>query len=277
MTNPSTAVGPGKISRHAAFSPRLALRVWQREVDLYKRIWASTILSNLLDPLFFLLAMGYGLGAYLGNVGGVSYLQFVAPGLVASAVMMAATYEVAWNSYVRIYVERSYEAMMTTPATLHDIVAGELCWAATRSVIYGTVLLVVLWPFGLLRSPWAIGIIPVAIIAGFLFASLGLAYTSLVQHMDQLTFYFTLFTTPMFLFSGIFFPLDRLPLWVREIANVSPLYHVVVVVRGFAFGQVDAPVWIHLGVLVAAAILFFPLPGVLLRRRLLQDGEGPPG
>src|ERR671927_6375 len=95
------------------FSPKLAFRVWQREVTLYKRIWPSTILSNLFDPVIYLLAMGFGLGSYLTqDFGGVPYLQFIAPGLVASSIMMAATYEVAWNAYVRIHVERAYEAMM---------------------------------------------------------------------------------------------------------------------------------------------------------------------
>lgn len=253
-----------------SFSPRLALRVWQREVDLYKRIWPSTILSNLLDPLVYLVAMGFGLGAYLSDVNGVRYIEFIAPGLVASAIMMAATYEVAWNSYVRMYVERSYEAMMSTPATVEDVVAGELLWAATRSVLYASVMLVVLFALGLLHSPWALAIPLVALPGGLLFASVGLTYTALVRHMDHLTFYFTLFVTPLFLFSGIFFPLDRLPAWAQAAAWATPLYHLVEIARGLSLGVFGGAFAAHLAILLAGGLLLYAVPVAIVRRRLVR-------
>ncbi|MHB8604330.1 MAG: ABC transporter permease [Thermoplasmatota archaeon] len=249
----------------------MAFRVWQREVTLYRRIWPSTILSNLFDPLIYLLAMGFGLGAFVAaKFNGVSYVQFIAPGLVASAIMMAATYEVAWNSYVRIHHERSYEAMMSTPATLEDVVAGEIAWAMTRSAIYATVMLVVLAALRLVASPWALLIPLVALAGGAIFAVVGLAYTSLVKHMDQLTFYFTLFTTPMFLFSGIFFPVDTLPLPLRALAYATPLYHLVAVTRALILGGVGLATVGHLAVLLVAAAALFPLPVVVLRKKLVH-------
>lgn len=249
--------------------PKLAMRVWQRELTLYRRIWPSTILSTLFDPILYLLAMGFGVGAYLTeDVGGVSYMQFIAPGIVASSIMYAAAFEAAWNSYVRIFVERSYEAMMTTPAELEDVVAGEVAWGATRAFIYSVVMLVVLFAFGLVRSWWALLIPPVALLAGAMFMLLGLSYTIRVKHMDQLTFLFTLGVTPMFLFSGIFFPLDALPQAVQVAAWAFPLYHLVEVVRPLALGALDAGVAVHLAWMLGLTLAVWGLPSLMLRRKL---------
>lgn len=255
--------------RGYAVSPRLALRVWQREVTLYKRIWPSTILSTLLDPIMYLLALGFGLGAYVTRgIAGHSYLEFIAPGLIASSVMYAAAFEAAWNSYVRMFVERSYESMMATPAELEDVVAGEYAWGATRAFLYSIVMLVVLRLFGLVHSWWALLIPPVAVLAGFLFMAVGLTYTVRCRHMDHLTFFFTLGVTPMFLFSGIFFPLDALPLAVRVVAWFSPLYHLVEVTRGLALGDVGWPILGNVLWMAVVLALAWSLPAMTLRRRL---------
>lgn len=249
-------------------SPKLAFRVWQREVTLYKRIWPSTILSTLLDPVMYLLALGFGLAAYVRPIEGYSYLEFIAPGLVASSVMYAAAFEAAWNSYVRIYVERSYDSMMATPAELEDVVAGEFAWGATRAFIYSIVMLVVLLAFGLVHAWWALLVPFVTILAGFLFMALGLSYTVVCRHMDQLTFFFTLGVTPMFLFSGIFFPLTDLPLGVRIVAWLSPLYHLVEVDRALVLGVPTGATVGHVAWMVAVLALVWGLPTLFLRRRL---------
>ncbi|HVM46197.1 MAG TPA: ABC transporter permease [Candidatus Thermoplasmatota archaeon] len=249
--------------------PMLTFRVWQRELTLYKRIWPSTILSTLFDPILYLLAMGFGVGAYITqDIEGVSYLQFIAPGLVASSAMYAAAYEAAWNSYVRIFHERSYEAMMTTPADLEDVVAGEIAWGATRSLVYSIVMLGVLFAFGLIRSPYALLVPLVAFLGGTMFMVLGLAYTVRIKHMDQLTFLFTLGVTPMFLFSGVFFPLAGLPAWVQTVAWASPLYHLVEVVRALAIGALSSTTLLHLAWMVGVTLALWGLPSLVLRRRL---------
>lgn len=252
------------------FSPKLAWRVWQREATLYKRIWPSTILSGLLDPLIYLLAMGFGLGAYVTRtMGGVPYLEFIAPGLVASSIMMAATFEIAWNSFVRIHIERAYDAMMSTPAALEDVVVGEIWWATTRSVIYASVMMLVLLALGLVSSWWALLVPLVALLGGLAFGFIGLSYTSLVKHMDHLTFYFTLFVTPMFLFSGIFFPISGLPRAAQIVAGFTPLYHLVEVTRGLILGTVGAHTLWSVAALVGFVIVFFPVPILVLRRKLV--------
>jgi len=251
-------------------APRQAWAVWRREATMYKRVWPSTILSGLFDPVIYLLAMGFGLGALVGEVAGVPYVQFLAPGLIASAAMMAATFEVAWNSWIRIHQDRSYEAMLATPTTLDDVVAGELLWATTRAGVYATVMLVVVAAFGLVRSPWALLAPVVAVAGGLLFAILGLAYTASVKHVDQLTFWFTLFLTPQFLFSGIFFPLDGMPAWVRALAWATPLYHLVEAERALVLGHVDASTALHAAIVVAAALVLFRLPARLVRPHLIR-------
>ena len=249
--------------------PKLTFRVWQRELTLYRRIWPSTILSTLFDPILYLLAMGFGVGAYITqDIDGVSYLQFIAPGLVASSIMYAAAFEAAWNSYVRIFHERSYEAMMTTPADLEDVVAGEIAWGATRSLIYSIVMLAVLTAFGLIRSPLALLVPLVAFLGGMMFMVLGLTYTVRLKHMDQLTFLFTLGVTPMFLFSGVFFPLAGLPAWVQTVAWASPLFHLVEVVRALALGTVGTLTLVHLGWMIGVTLALWGLPSLVLRRRL---------
>lgn len=248
--------------------PRLAFRAWQREVTLYKRIWPSTILSTLLDPVMYLLALGFGLGAYVGTIQGRPYLEFIAPGLVASSVMYAAVFEAAWNSYVRIFIERSYESMMATPAELEDVVAGEALWAATRATIYSVVMIVVLAAFGLVHSAWTLLVPAVALLAGLMFFVLGISYTVTCKHMDQLTFLFTLGVTPMFLFSGIFFPLEGLHPAVQAAAWVSPLYHLVSAIRDLTFGAVDLGTAIHVLWMAALTLAAWGLPSLMLRRKL---------
>jgi lipooligosaccharide transport system permease protein len=260
--------------RNYRFSPEMALRVWQREVDVYKRIYKSTILGGLADPVIYLLAMGLGLGAYVSLAGtsaeGLRYIEFLAPGLVASSAMMAATYEVSWNSFMRIHTDRVYAAMLATPAEAEDIVVGELLWAATRALIYAGVMMVVLLAFGLVRSPLALLAPPVAALGGLLFAALGLSYTAVVKHMDQLVFWFTLFVTPMFLVSGVFFPLEGFPAWVQALAWLLPLHHLVEVLRALVLGTVSAATMGHLAWIGAALAVFFPLPVHLLRRKLVR-------
>ncbi|MFA5860897.1 MAG: ABC transporter permease [Candidatus Thermoplasmatota archaeon] len=249
--------------------PKLAFRVWQREVTLYKRIWPSTILSSLLDPIMYLLALGFGLGAYVSQgIGGHSYLEFIAPGLIASSVMYAAAFEGAWNSYVRMFVERSYESMMATPAELEDVLAGEFAWGATRAFLYSIVMLLVLRAFGLVHSWYALLIPPIAVLAGFMFMAIGLSYTVRCRHMDQLTFFFTLGVTPMFLFSAIFFPLSGLPVPVQVVAWFSPLYHLVEVTRGLALGEAGFALFGHFAWMLVVTVLVWGLPALALRKRL---------
>jgi lipooligosaccharide transport system permease protein len=250
-------------------SPRIALRVWLRDAINFSNLWRGALLPTFLDPLFYLLAMGFGLGTYLASVQGISYKDFIAPGLVASAAMWAASFETTYNIYIKMKEARLYDAMVATPVEVPDVVGGELAWAATRSLVYGAAFLVVITLFGLVDSWWAIAVPPFLFVGGLCFASIGMLFTVLINKIDLYSYFFTLFITPMFLFAGIFFPLDKLPDAVEVLAWFTPLYHLVNVVRELCTGPELWPVVGNTVWLAALAVLLYPLIVKWTRKRLV--------
>jgi len=250
-------------------SPRHAARVWRRELRVFAKVWKGALLPQFFDPLFYLLALGFGLGTYLTHVQGIPYKQFIASGLVASAVMWAASFESTWNAFFKMEEERLYDAILTTPVQVQDLVVGEVAWAATRALIYGTSFLGIVAAFGFVRSPWALAVPPFLALGGACFAMLGITFTSLSPRIELFSFYFTLFITPLFLFSGIFYPLDRLPGWVTTLAWFTPLYHLVQITRPLVLGPDALPV---LGNALWLAVLtgtLYVVPVRAMRRRLV--------
>lgn len=250
-------------------SPRHTFRVWLREVYVYRGLWKTTIVSSSLNPIVYLAAMGIGLGAFVGEIQGIPYLEWIAPGLVASAAMNGATFEVTWNTWVRIHHDGVYQAMMATPINVEDVVVGEMLWSTTRGLIQSSVILAVLAAFQLVPSWWALAIPPVAALTALVFAVTGMAFNAYASDIDQLSYYFSLFITPLFLFSGIFFPLDPLPDPVLWVAWATPLYHSVEVIRPLALGNVGMGLWVHVAWLVAFVALFVYLPVWKMRDRLV--------
>jgi lipooligosaccharide transport system permease protein len=250
-------------------SPRLAYRVWRRNFRVFGKLWRGSLAPQFIDPVFYLLAMGFGLGKYLHTVDGISYKAFVGSGLIASAVMWAASFETTWNIYFRMSETRLYDAILTTPVEVPDIVAAELGWAATRSFIYGTVFLGVVAAFGLVHSAWAVLIPAAVVLGGLCFGAMGLTFTAVVARIDYYSYYYTLFITPMFLFSGLFYPLTRLPHWVHVAAWFTPLYHLVNLTRGLALGPHLGSVLANAAWLAVLIAVLFPIPVRALRRRLV--------
>ncbi len=205
-----------------------AASVWKRNAEMYRRSWKLNLLPNFFEPVLYLLAIGVGVGAYVSEMGGMSYVEFLAPGLVCVAAMNGASFEVTYNVFVRMTFEKAYDAMLTAPLEPDDVLVGELLWALTRACIYGGSFFIVVVLFGLAPLPHALlGLLAVPL-AGLLFGAIGLAFTMTIENIDLYSFYFTLFLTPLFLFSGVFFPLEeRLSggwLWVAE---ALPLLHPV--------------------------------------------------
>ncbi len=221
-----------------SLSPRHTLAVWRRNAAMYQRTWKWNLLPNFFEPVFYLTAVGIGVGAYIQEMGGMTYVQFLAPGLVCVAAMNGSSYEVTYNVYVRLTYERAYDAMLTTPIEPDDVLAGEVLWAVTRSAIYGGSFYVIVVLFGLAPLPSSLLAFLVVPLVGLLFASLGIAFSLRVETIDLFSFYFTLFLTPLFLFSDVFFPLgERLSgvwLWVAELL---PLLHPVRLARAAFAGQ----------------------------------------
>ncbi|MGE5239287.1 MAG: ABC transporter permease [Chloroflexota bacterium] len=248
---------------------RRAYRVWQRHFKVFTKIYKSSIALNFVEPVLYLVALGFGLGAFVREINGVPYMNFIAPGIIASSSMFAATYECSYGTYVRMVYQRTFDAILATPVNLDDLVAGELMWGATKSVLYGTVIVIVISLFGLVDSPLVVLVIPVLFVSGLLFSGVSVIAAATVPAIESFNYFYTLFMTPMFLFSGIFFPLDSLPPLVSEIAFFTPLYHLVNVCRAFSSGRVLVAATDLVWIVVVAAVLA-PYAFRLMRRRIIR-------
>ena len=246
-----------------------AFRVWQRNFTVYTKLYKSSIALNFVEPALYLVALGFGLGAFVKEMNGVPYINFIAPGIIASSSMFAAVYECTYGTYVRMTFQKTFDAILATPVNLSDLVAGELMWGATKSMIYGTIIMIVISLFGLVDSPALMLAIPVLFLSGLIFAEVSLIAVATVPGIDTFNYFYTLLMTPMFLFSGIFFPLDNLPPAVAKIAFFTPLYHVVNICRSFSSGKIWACrgdlAWI-----VVVAVILAPYPFRLMRRRIIK-------
>lgn len=258
-------------------SPRGAFRVWQRNATIFRKYWKSILFPNFVEPLLYLAALGLGLGAFIqqGGIDGQSYIQYIAPGLLASNAMFAASFESTFNTFVKLKIDRIYDAIITTPVNAEDVVAGEYLWAGTRAALYGTAFLAVLTALGvafgepLITSFWALLIPPTLLVIGVMFSVMGTLFTSLIKRIDLYAYYFTLVVTPLFLFSGIFFPVENFPAPVPQIAWFTPLYHAVNVCRGLATGPTLSTLGDAAWILVFTGVLFL-VPIQLMRRRLIS-------
>ena len=247
-----------------------ALAVWRRNLALYRRTWKLNLLPNFFEPLLYLVSVGVGVGAYISEMGGTSYVAFLAPGLVAVAAMNGASFEVTYNAFVRMNFEKTYESMLTTPIQPEDVLAGEVLWAVTRALIYGGIFWLVIAALGLAPLPWSLLAVPLVPLTGLLFAAIGIAFSLRIPSIDLFSFYFTLFITPLFLFSDIFFPLEeRLSgvwLWVAE---ALPLLHPVRLVRAAFRGEASWILLWDLAYIALVSALLLWVAARVTRRRLL--------
>ncbi len=265
----TTAVAAPR-SRRLDLSLRGAWRFWHRNATVFRRIWLLGIMAWYAEPVIYLVAMGLGLGKYLEEIQGVKYINFIAPGLLATSTMFGATFASTWDAWFKMERSGVYHAAASTPISVEDVALGEVLWAATRATIYGSAFTVIATLFGVFQSWWGLLTIPAIVLVGLVFAITGLIYTYSIKHVDYLAYYWTLFITPMFMFAGVFFPLERLPQWVRAIAWFMPLHHAAnlmraLMVRGDPQAALGAALW-----LLVTASLLLPLPLVMLRRRLVN-------
>ncbi|MFC1911012.1 ABC transporter permease [Chloroflexota bacterium] len=252
---------------NSVFSWRF-VRVWQRNRDVFLRLWHSEAPGFIAEPVIVILTMGLGLGAYIGLIGGQEYIEFIVPGIIASYAMYSATFECSYGSYVRMEYQKTFDVILATPLGANDVIAGEVFWGATRSVLTGTVILAIASAFQLVHSPWAILIPVVSLMQGIVFASIALLFTSFIPAIYSFNYFFTLFITPMFFFSGVFFPLSSFPEIVQDLSWLAPLTPAVVLTRALVNGDISASLLLPFGILLGFIILFFSLALYRMKRRL---------
>ncbi|MCA1840519.1 MAG: ABC transporter permease [Actinomycetota bacterium] len=244
------------------------LRVTQRNAKVYSKIWRSSLFFSFLNPMLFLTAMGVGLGTLINRnnprgVGGVTYIAFIAPGLLAAACMQTATFESSWPVMSKITWQHTYEAILSTPLNVYEIFLGELTWMAVRVASVAGTFFVAMALFGIASFPVSILAIPIAVLTGLGFSAAVMAYTATLEAPDGFNALFRFVITPLFLFSGTFFPIDRLPTFLRPVAYATPLYHGVAAVRSLTLGQMHAA---HLAEHVGYLLVFFSLSVALALR-----------
>jgi lipooligosaccharide transport system permease protein len=262
--------------------PKLTYRVWtiwRRNFDVFMKTWHVNFLPSLIEPILYLLAFGFGLGTFVTNIEGISYIQWIAPGLVAITVMYGSFFECTYGSFVRMYFQRTFDAIIATPINVEEVIAGELLWGATRATFNSAIVLAVVAAFGLISSPWFLLMLPVAFFGGLLFASLGMCFTALAPNIDFFNYPTFLLITPMFLISNTFIPLASFPSQLQTIALAAlPLTHISDLSRLLVVGKIEtlgglAPELVTLLAIFWIAIvtaLFFVLSIYLMKRRLIK-------
>ena len=249
-------------------------RVWARNALVYRRTWKINFLPPLAEPALYILAFGAGLGGMVGRLelGGraVEYAAFIAPGLIAASVMWQAFYENTYSSFVRMYYQKTFDAMLATPLSLEDVITAEILWGASKAVVATALMAVVVAGFGYVRFPEGLWLIGLAALGGLAFASVGMWLTGLTPTIEMFNFPIFLFITPMFLFSGAFFPVTGLPAWAVTLAKCLPLYHLTLACRWACLGGPSADVPLALVYLAGFTLVFYPLAVAAMRRRLVK-------
>lgn len=249
---------------------RRAFKVWQRDRDAWYKFYKPSLIGNVAEPVLFLLAFGFGLSRYITDVGGMPYINFIAPGIVISSAMNAASFECAFGSFTRMSAQKTYDAIMVTPVTIEEVAAGDIMWGATKGFISAMIILPVLVLFGLMESPW-LALSPVLFaLSGLMFASMALIVTAFAPSYDFYAYYFSLVVSPMFFFSGIFFPLDTMPAWVSRAAWFMPLTHAVNVSRALSTGEVSASLLGDVAWMLVFTVASSWVAIKLIKRRLVK-------
>ena len=246
-----------------------AFRVLNRHWQVFARTWLHNLMFNVAEPLLYLSSLGFGLGMLIGEIEGVSYLQFIAPGMVALSAMYSATFECTYGTFLRLHYQKTLQAILAGPVTVGEVIAGELLYGMFKSVLFGVVILIVVSTLGLVPAVTAVFIPLFLVLPGAVFSILAVCYTAMIKNIDQLNYYITLAIMPFFLFGGLYFPVGNLPDWVQQLNWLNPLYHSIEVCRALALGQISDRLWVHVAVLSAMIIVLARLPLRLMKKRLL--------
>lgn len=231
-------------------------RIWFRNFIIFKRTWLISIFWIVLEPIFLLTAMGFGLGTYVRTIGGIPYIEFFFPALLCNSAMMVSFFEGTYGSFSKLTYSKVYSAQLISPVTISELVIGELFWCATKGSFSCVGIIVIGSLFGLVQSAWILPIIPILFLTAWIFSCFGMVVTSYVHNFDQIIYPTSGLIVPMSLFSGTFFPLTNLNIVLKSFILISPLTHAVELVRTLLVTGFDYRLFINLGILVIVALLF---------------------
>jgi len=268
------APAAGEVPAQPASSWSFAVRELRYWTTNYRRTWRGTIYSSVLNPVLYLGAIGIGLGTLVNKhgsakLGGISYLAFLAPGLLAAAAMETGIGESTYPVLGSVKWRRTYYAAVSTPLRPADLFHGHLLFTTMRLVMNCAVFMVVMVAFGAAQSPWVLAALPVAVLTGLAFAAPIEAWAITVLKDTSFALIFRFGLIPLFLFSGTFFPISQLPAWIRPVAYVTPLWHGVALCRSLALGDATvAGTLVHAGYLLIVAVAGLLVAQRCYRRRL---------
>jgi lipooligosaccharide transport system permease protein len=266
-TTPATPSPPRLVRR---LEPAAMAGVMTRDVVLFGRYWKATTFSSIVQPTIYLLAFAAGIGALVNRVGHHSYLDYVATGVVATAVLFSSAFPGMFNTFVRWRFQRTYEAMLAAPVDVEELVTAEILWIAMRAGVYGLAPILVGIVFGLPPEAGMLLVVPIGFLTGFGFAAFGVLLAAIAKTIDNFNYVTSAVLTPMFLVAGTFFPVTSLPAGIREAAKFNPLYHCVQLVRDASFGELQLADLAHAGVLVLFAVVMWRLAIWRLGKRLID-------
>ena len=267
---PGSDVPPATVRRVRRLEPAALAGVMTRDVVLFGRYWKATTFSSIVQPTIYLLAFAAGIGALVTHVGRFSYLDYVATGVVATAVLFSSAFPGMFNTFIRWRFQRTYDALLAAPVDVEELVTAEVLWIALRAGVYGLAPILVGIVFGLHPAAGMLLVVPIGFLTGFGFASFGVLLAAIAKTIDNFNYVTSAVLTPMFLVAGTFFPIASLPAGIRVVAKFNPLYHCVQLVRDASLGGLGTADLAHTGVLALFAVLMWRLAIWRLGKRLID-------
>lgn len=245
-------------------------RVWRRDQDVFMKTYKVNFIPPLVEPIFYLVGLGFGLGVFINLP---NYAAFIAPALVATSMMYSSFFECTYASFVRMYYQKTFDAIIATPVSIEEVIAGEILWGATKSLVNSAIVLTIILLFGLvtIMPPFFLLIVPLSFLVGLLFSSLAMCFTAVTPNIDSFNYPAFLFITPMFILSGTFFPITELPYGVQIIANIFfPLTHSVTLTRALTTLELNPALLLNLAWFLVTTPFFFVLSINMMKKRLIK-------
>jgi lipooligosaccharide transport system permease protein len=267
LVGPARTDAPRRVGR---LEPAALAGVMSRDVAIFGRYWKATTFSSIVQPTIYLLAFGLGFGSLLPHVAGVKYVQYVATGVVATAVLFSSAFPGMFNTFIRWQFQRTYDAVLAAPVDVEELITAEVLWISVRAGVYGVAPLLVGIAFGLEPELGMLLVPFIGFLTGFGFAAFGVTVAAVAKTIDNFNYITSAVLTPLFLVAGTFFPISNLPPGWQLAAKFNPLYHCVQLVRDASLGALQPADLFHAGVLLAFALLMWRLAIWRLGDRLID-------